>query len=91
MEFIDYYAVLGLALDADDKTIKTAYRKLARKYHPDLSKLPDTEEKCKQVAQAYEVLHSSEKRAESENSNALWAQLADKASFDPRREWNNYL
>lgn len=64
MEFIDYYAVLGVGSAADDKTIKTAYRKLARKYHPDLSKLPDTEEKFKQVAQAYEVLHSADKRAE---------------------------
>jgi curved DNA-binding protein len=64
MEFIDYYAVLGVDSTADDKTIKTAYRKLARKYHPDLSKLPDTEEKFKQVAEAYEVLHSEEKRAE---------------------------
>lgn len=64
MEFVDYYAVLGVESDADDKAIKTAYRKLARKYHPDLSKLPGTEEKFKQVAQAYEVLHSAEKRAE---------------------------
>jgi curved DNA-binding protein len=64
MEFIDYYALLGVTSTADDKAIKTAYRKLARKYHPDLSKLPDTEEKFKQVAQAYEVLHSTEKRAE---------------------------
>jgi curved DNA-binding protein len=79
MEFIDYYAVLGVALDADDKTIKTAYRKLARKYHPDLSKLPDTEEKFKQVAQAYEVLHSSEKRAEYD---AL--REARTRGFDPR-------
>lgn len=64
MEFIDYYAVLGVASSADDKAIKAAYRKLARKYHPDLSKLPETEEKFKQVAQAYEILHDSEKRAE---------------------------
>lgn len=64
MEFIDYYAALGVDSAADDKTIKAAYRKLARKYHPDLSKLADTEEKFKQVAQAYEVLHSADKRAE---------------------------
>lgn len=64
MEFIDYYSVLGVDPSADDKAIKTAYRKLARKYHPDVSKLPDTEEKFKQVAEAYEVLHSAEKRAE---------------------------
>ncbi|KKO48273.1 DNA-binding protein [Arsukibacterium sp. MJ3] len=64
MEFIDYYSVLGVDPKADDKAIKTAYRKLGRKYHPDVSKLPDTAEKFKRVAQAYEVLHSAEKRAE---------------------------
>jgi curved DNA-binding protein len=64
MEFIDYYSVLGVDPTADDKAIKTAYRKLGRKYHPDVSKLPDAAEKFKRVAQAYEVLHSAEKRAE---------------------------
>lgn len=64
MEFIDYYSALGVDPSADDKAIKTAYRKLARKYHPDVSNLPGTEEKFKQVAEAYEVLHSAEKRAE---------------------------
>jgi curved DNA-binding protein len=64
MQFIDYYQVLGVPASADDKTIKTAYRKLGRKYHPDVSKLPDTAEKFKRVAEAYEVLHSPEKRAE---------------------------
>lgn len=64
MEFIDYYRVLGVEPTADDKTIKSAYRKLGRKYHPDVSKLPDTAEKFKRVAEAYEVLHSPEKRAE---------------------------
>ncbi|MBU2428053.1 MAG: DnaJ domain-containing protein [Gammaproteobacteria bacterium] len=64
MEFIDYYSELGVDASADDKAIKTAYRKLGRKYHPDVSKLPDTAEKFKRVAQAYEVLHSAEKRAE---------------------------
>ncbi len=64
MEFKDYYAILGVDATADDKAIKTAYRKLARQYHPDVSKLPDTENKFKEVAEAYEVLHNTEKRAE---------------------------
>jgi curved DNA-binding protein len=84
MEFIDYYAVLGVAPTDDDKAIKTAYRKLARKYHPDLSKLPNTEEKFKQVAQAYEVLHSAEKRAEYD---ALCA--ACSRGFDPHAGSSN--
>ena len=64
MEFKDYYAVLGVSPDADDKTIKSAYRKLARQYHPDVSTHADAEEKFKEVAEAYEVLHNKDKRAE---------------------------
>jgi curved DNA-binding protein len=64
MEFKDYYAVLGVEPTADDKAIKTAYRKLAREYHPDVSKHPDAENRFKEVAEAYEVLHNTEKRAE---------------------------
>lgn len=64
MEFKDYYAVLGVEPTADDKAIKTAYRKLARQYHPDVSKHADAEEKFKEVSEAYEVLHNSDKRAE---------------------------
>lgn len=64
MEFKDYYAVLGVDPAADDKAIKTAYRKLAREYHPDVSKHADAENRFKEVAEAYEVLHNAEKRAE---------------------------
>lgn len=64
MEFKDYYAALGVDPAADDKAIKTAYRKLARQYHPDVSKHPQAEEKFKEIAEAYEVLHKSDKRAE---------------------------
>ncbi|MGH8355238.1 MAG: curved DNA-binding protein [Pseudomonas sp.] len=64
MEFKDYYAILGVPPAADDKAIKTAYRKLAHKYHPDISHEPDAENRFKEVAEAYEVLGSAEKRAE---------------------------
>jgi curved DNA-binding protein len=64
MEFKDYYKILGVAEDADTKTIKTAYRKLARKYHPDVSKEHTAEERFKEVTEAYDVLKSTEKRAE---------------------------
>jgi curved DNA-binding protein len=64
MDFKDYYKVLGVAPGADDATIKTAYRKLARKYHPDVSKEQDAENQFKEVAEAYEVLKTAEKRAE---------------------------
>ena len=64
MEFKDYYKVLGVEPGADDAAIKSAYRKLARKYHPDVSKEKDAEQQFKEVAEAYEVLKTAEKRAE---------------------------
>jgi curved DNA-binding protein len=64
MDFIDYYKVLGVDSDADEATIKTAYRKLARKYHPDVNKEAGAEDKFKEVAEAYHVLKDSERRAE---------------------------
>ncbi len=63
MEFKDYYKVMGVARDATDAQIKQAYRKLARKYHPDVSKEPDAEARFKEVGEAYEVLRTPEKRA----------------------------
>lgn len=64
MDFKDYYKILGVEADADDKTIKAAYRKLARKYHPDVSEHHDAEAQFKEVSEAYEVLKDPEKRAE---------------------------
>ena len=64
MEFKDYYKILGVDTDASDKEIKSAYRKLARKYHPDVSQEGDAEEQFKNVAEAYEVLKDKDKRAE---------------------------
>ena len=63
MPFKDYYQVLGISKAATEAEIKTAYRKLARKYHPDISKEPQAEEKFKEVGEAYEVLKDPEKRA----------------------------
>jgi curved DNA-binding protein len=63
MEFKDYYKVMGLARDATEAQIKQAYRKLARKYHPDVSKEKDAEARFKELGEAYEVLKSPEKRA----------------------------
>lgn len=62
MEFKDYYAILGVAPDADAAAIKQAYRRLARKYHPDVSKEPDAEAQFKALGEAYEVLKDPSKR-----------------------------
>ena len=60
----DYYEVLGVARDADQKAIKDAFRTLALKYHPDRNKAPDAEEKFKEIAEAYGILSDPKKRAQ---------------------------
>ena len=59
----DYYETLGVSRDAGQKELKAAYRKLARKYHPDVSKEPDAETRMREVNEAYAVLSDAEKRA----------------------------
>jgi curved DNA-binding protein len=63
MQYKDYYEVLGVTRSADAETVKRAYRKLARKFHPDVSKEKNAENKFKEVQEAYEVLRDPEKRA----------------------------
>ncbi len=63
MDFKDYYSILGVTDSADAKTIKAAYRKLARKYHPDVSRETGAEDKFKEANEAYEVLSDASKRA----------------------------
>jgi len=60
----DYYKIMGVKKDASEKEIKLAYRKLARKYHPDLNKEANAEERFKEMGEAYEVLRDPAKRAE---------------------------
>ena len=61
MEYKDYYKALGVKKDASKQDIKRAYRTLARKYHPDVSKESDAEVKFKEIGEAYDVLKDSEK------------------------------
>jgi curved DNA-binding protein len=63
MEFKDYYAIMGVSRDATAEQVKQAYRKLARKYHPDVSKEKNAEARFKEVGEAYEVLRDPQKRA----------------------------
>src|SRR5579875_2804168 len=78
MEFRDYYKVLGVSRDADEKAIKSAYHKLARKYHPDVNKAdPQAEEKFKEINEAYEVLKDPEKRQKYDRWGKDWERYRD--------------
>ncbi|MGQ3890530.1 DnaJ C-terminal domain-containing protein [Legionella sp. CNM-4043-24] len=72
MEYKDYYKVMGLERNADQDEIKRTYRKLARKYHPDVSKEADAENKFKELGEAYEVLRDPEKRAKYDQFGQYW-------------------
>jgi len=72
MEFKDYYKIMGVARDATQDEIKRAYRQLARKYHPDVSKSPDAEARFKELGEAYAVLKDLEKRAAYDQLGSSW-------------------
>ena len=72
MQYKDYYDILGVPRDADGAAIKRAYRKLARKYHPDVSEEADAEERFKEVQEAYEVLKDADKREAYDRLGSNW-------------------
>jgi molecular chaperone DnaJ len=76
VEFKDYYRILGVSRDADEKTIKSAYRKLARKHHPDVAKGKDDGQRFREVAEAYEVLSDPEKRRRYDTLGPDWQRYA---------------
>ncbi|AHE66160.1 DnaJ C-terminal domain-containing protein [Legionella oakridgensis] len=84
MNHKDYYKIMGLNRDATEKDIKTAYRRLARKYHPDISKEPDAEEKFKEMAEAYEVLKDPEKRRTYDQYVQDW-DIRQKANYSSQQ------
>ena len=84
MKYKDYYKILGVERNAGEDDIKKAYRKLARKFHPDVSKEPNAKEKFQEVSEAYETLRDKEKRAAYDSLGSGFRQGQD---FRPPPDW----
>jgi curved DNA-binding protein len=84
MDFKDYYKIMGVARDASQDEIRRAYRKLARKFHPDVSKEPNAEERFKELQEANEVLKDPEKRAAYDQLGSNWRSGQE---FRPPPDW----
>ncbi len=84
MDYKDYYKILGVERDVSQADLKKAYRKMARKYHPDVSKIADAEERFKEVNEAYEVLGDESKRSQYDT---LGSNYQSGQNFNPPPGW----
>ncbi len=86
MKYKDYYKILGVEHNTSEADIKKAYRKLARKYHPDVNKTPEAQTRFQEISEAYEVLGDPEKRKRYDELGSNWQQGQD---FTPPPGWEN--
>ena len=87
MDYKDYYAILGVAKSASQEEIQRAYRKLARKYHPDINKEAGAEDTFKDIGEAYEVLKDPDKRKKYDALGANWREGQE---FTPPPGWEHF-
>src|SRR3990172_6916128 len=87
VKYKDYYEILGVPVNASEEEIKRVYRRLARKYHPDVNKDPESEERFKEIGEAYAVLKDPDKR---KRYNALGSQWQAGQDFTPPPEWETF-
>ena len=83
MDYKDYYEILGVKKDASQDDIQKAYRKLARKLHPDVNKAADAESKFKDIGEAYEVLKDEDKRKKYDQYGSAWKRAQQTGSPPP--------
>jgi curved DNA-binding protein len=88
MDYKDYYKIMGVEPGANQEDIKRAYRKLARKYHPDVSKEEQAETKFKELGEAYEVLRDPEKRAKYDRYGKYWKEQGQ--GYSPQTDKQHY-
>lgn len=90
MEYKDYYKIMGVKKDVSPEELKRTYRTLARKYHPDVSKEPNAENKFKELGEAYEVLKDPQKRAQYDQYGEHWQRQAQQQSQGQSQQTHRY-
>ena len=90
--FRDYYEILGIVQSADSQTIKQAYRRLARQFHPDLNPdNQDAEDRFKSLGEAYEILSDAERRSQYDDYRRYWLQQKSEADYRDLEDFNHFV